>query len=177
IIGQEFNKVAVILDEGFQYKNGYLGYYGEYYYNPRQMLFQNLTRAREKIKIIIINNIDLYKTVNKIITKFFDKNEVSFKFFVPELNNDKLKSFYGKVLGFELKDNQKSTPGKRKICFQVGETNLSFYEKEDVLKYSECEIEIVVSNLNDFKERILKEDIVLISDYQDKKIKYITFND
>ncbi|PNZ56301.1 ATP-binding protein, partial [Staphylococcus condimenti] len=34
IIGQEFNKVAVILDEGFQYKNGYLGYYGEYYYNP-----------------------------------------------------------------------------------------------------------------------------------------------
>ncbi|AMY05857.1 AAA family ATPase [Staphylococcus condimenti] len=177
IIGQEFNKVAVILDEGFQYKNGYLGYYGEYYYNPRQMLFQNLTRAREKIKIIIINNIDLYKNVNKIITKSFDKNEVSFKFFVPELNNDKLKSFYGKVLGFELKDNQKSTPGKRKICFQVGETNLSFYEKEDVLKYSECEIEIVVSNLNDFKERILKEDIVLISDYQDKKIKYITFND
>ncbi|HDH4202851.1 TPA: ATP-binding protein, partial [Staphylococcus aureus] len=49
IIGQEFNKVIVILDEGFKYVDGYLGYYGDYYYNPRQMLFQNLTRAREKI--------------------------------------------------------------------------------------------------------------------------------
>ncbi|MCC3726674.1 hypothetical protein [Staphylococcus epidermidis] len=65
IIGQEFNKVIVILDEGFKYVDGYLGYYGDYYYNPRQMLFQNLTRAREKIKIIILNITDLYKKLRK----------------------------------------------------------------------------------------------------------------
>lgn len=177
IIGQEFNKVAVILDEGFQYKSGYLGYYGMYYYNPRQMLFQNLTRAREKIKIIIINNIDLYKKMNKVLTKSSDKNELSFKFFMPELNNDKLKSFYSNILGFKLKENQKSAPGERKICFQVGETNLSFYEKEGVPDYSECQIEIVVSNLNDLKERISNENIVLISDDKNKKFKYITLKD
>jgi len=177
IIGQEFNKVAVILDEGFQYKNGYLGYYGVYYYNPRQMLFQNLTRAREEIKIIIINNTDLYKKMSKVLTKSSDKNEISFKFFMAELNNDKLKSFYSNILGFELKDNQKSIPGKRKISFQVGETNLSFYEKEDVSKYNRCEFEIVVSNLNDLKDRLLNENIVFINGDKNKKFKYITLKD
>ncbi|HDG2853376.1 TPA: ATP-binding protein, partial [Staphylococcus aureus] len=115
IIGQEFNKVIVILDEGFKYVDGYLGYYGDYYYNPRQMLFQNLTRAREKIKIIIINNTDLYKKINQVLTKSSNKNELSLKFFIPELNNDKLKSFYSDILGFKLISNQKQPPGKRKI--------------------------------------------------------------
>ncbi|MDT0740503.1 AAA family ATPase [Staphylococcus chromogenes] len=177
IIGQEFNKVAVILDEGFKYEDGYLGFYGAYYYNPRQMLFQNLTRAREKIKVIVINNIELYKKISKVLIKSSDKNEISFNFFVPKLDNDKLKTFYGNILDFKVNDNQKITPGKRKICFQLGEIKLSFYENEDIPKYNECAIEIVVSNLNELKKRILDENIDLISDEKDKKIKYITLKD
>ena len=53
----------------------------------------------------------------------------------------------------------------------------SFYEKEGVPDYSECQIEIVVSNLNDLKERISNENIVLISDDKNKKFKYITLKD
>src|SRR5699024_12133629 len=120
MIRQELNKVAYILEEGFKYVDEYLGFYGAYYYNPRQMLFQNLKRAREKIKVIIINNIELYKKINKVLIKSSDKNEVSFSFYVPELDNDKIKTFYSNILGFKVKDNQKITPGKRKICFQLG---------------------------------------------------------
>ncbi|MDI1600790.1 ATP-binding protein, partial [Staphylococcus aureus] len=177
IIGQEFNKVIVILDEGFKYVDGYLGYYGDYYYNPRQMLFQNLTRAREKIKIIIINNTDLYKKINQVLTKSSNKNELSLKFFIPELNNDKLKSFYSDILGFKLISNQKQPPGKRKISFQIGETNLGFYEKGDISKNNKCEINIVVSNLKDLKKRISNENMVLISEEEGKKSKFVTLND
>ena len=96
---------------------------------------------------------------------------------MPKLDNDKLKTFYGNILDFKVNDNQKITPGKRKICFQLGETKLSFYEKEDIPKYNECAIEIVVSNLNELKKRILDENIDLISDEKDKTIKYITLKD
>ena len=177
IIGQEFNKVIVILDEGFKYVDGYLGYYGDYYYNPRQMLFQNLTRARDKIKIIIINNTDLYKKIKQVLTKSSNKNELSLKFFIPELNNDKLKSFYSDILGFKLISNQKQPPGKRKISFQIGETNLGFYEKEDISKNNKCEINIVVSNLKDLKKRISNENMVLINEEEGKKNKFVTLND
>ena len=89
-----------------------------YYYNPRQMLFQNLTRAREKIKIIIINNIDLYKKMNKVLTNSSDKNELSFKFFMPELNNDKLKSFYSNILGFSWRRIKKVHQEKERYVFK-----------------------------------------------------------
>ncbi|WP_353421491.1 VOC family protein [Staphylococcus delphini] len=112
-----------------------------------------------------------------MLIKSSDKNDVSFSFYVPELDNDKIKTFYSNILGFKVKDNQKITPGKRKICFQLGEIKLSFYEKEDIPKYNECAIEIAVSNLNELKKRILDENIVLISDEKDKKFKYITVKD
>ncbi|HCU7358940.1 TPA: ATP-binding protein, partial [Staphylococcus aureus] len=68
-------------------------------------------------------------------------------------------------------------PGKRKISFQIGETNLGFYEKGDISKNNKCEINIVVSNLKDLKKRISNENMVLISEEEGKKSKFVTLND
>lgn len=60
IIGQEFDNVVVVIDELFSYhESGQLIYSGKSYYHPRKMLFQNITRARKKLLIIIINNEEL----------------------------------------------------------------------------------------------------------------------
>ncbi|MEY0216633.1 ATP-binding protein [Providencia rettgeri] len=56
-IGQEFDNVAVIVDEYFYYKyNGELSYSGSTEYDADKMLFQNMTRTRNKLKILILNN-------------------------------------------------------------------------------------------------------------------------
>ncbi len=57
VIGQEFDYVAVIIDENFEYDvKGNLTYRSYTYYQAVKMLFQNVTRARKKLKIILINN-------------------------------------------------------------------------------------------------------------------------
>lgn len=60
VIGQEFEGVAVTLDEYFSYEDsGELIYTGSAYYYPPKMLFQNITRARKKLNLVIINNEEL----------------------------------------------------------------------------------------------------------------------
>lgn len=59
IIGQEFDKVVVVIDEDFKYKNSLLTYTKRCHYDPEFMLYQNITRARNKIKVIVINNIEV----------------------------------------------------------------------------------------------------------------------
>ncbi|MEH6372425.1 ATP-binding protein [Pectobacterium carotovorum] len=60
VIGQEFDNVAVTIDEYFYYNTeGKLGYRGRAYYYPLKMLFQNITRARKRLNLIIINNEEL----------------------------------------------------------------------------------------------------------------------
>lgn len=57
VIGQEFDNVALIIDDFFTYDtNGNLTYLQNTYYNPIQMLFQNITRVRKKLKLLLINN-------------------------------------------------------------------------------------------------------------------------
>ena len=57
VIGQEYDNVTVVIDRLFLYdKNGNLQYSGNVYYHPVKMLFQNLTRVRKKLHIIIVNN-------------------------------------------------------------------------------------------------------------------------
>lgn len=57
VIGQEFDNVAVIVDPYFNYdKNGDLTYTGHSYYPANKMLFQNMTRTRNQLKILILNN-------------------------------------------------------------------------------------------------------------------------
>ncbi|SXY90694.1 Uncharacterized conserved protein [Klebsiella pneumoniae] len=57
IIGQEFDKVAVVIDSHFNYHtSGELAYFGRSYYPADKMLFQNMTRTRNQLKILILNN-------------------------------------------------------------------------------------------------------------------------
>lgn len=57
VIGQEFDGVAVIIDRFFSYaENGDLVYTGGTYYASAKMLFQNITRARKKLNLVIIGN-------------------------------------------------------------------------------------------------------------------------
>ncbi|HIE5765848.1 TPA: hypothetical protein ACXN3T_000575 [Proteus mirabilis] len=57
VIGQEFDNVVVIIDQHFSYKNnGELDYFAHSYYPADKMLFQNMTRTRNKLKILIFNN-------------------------------------------------------------------------------------------------------------------------
>ncbi|KIH76736.1 Uncharacterized conserved protein [Geoalkalibacter ferrihydriticus] len=57
VIGQEFDKVAIVIDKFFSYnEDGSLYYKSETYYNAVKMLFQNITRTRKKLNIVIISN-------------------------------------------------------------------------------------------------------------------------
>lgn len=60
VIGQEFDNVLVVMDSLFYYnENGELNYKGSSYYNPVKMLFQNITRTRKRLNIVIINNSEI----------------------------------------------------------------------------------------------------------------------
>ncbi len=68
IIGQEFDNVVIVIDELFSYhNNGLLFYNGNSYYDPRKMLFQNITRARKKLLVVIINNEELLERCISIL--------------------------------------------------------------------------------------------------------------
>lgn len=57
VIGQEFEKVAAVIDEYFDYnETGKLHSTAPGWYSQTKMLFQILTRTREKLFVVIINN-------------------------------------------------------------------------------------------------------------------------
>lgn len=57
VIGQEFEKVAAVIDEYFNYnETGKLHSTAPGWYSQTKMLFQILTRTREKLFVVIINN-------------------------------------------------------------------------------------------------------------------------
>jgi len=67
VIGQEFDGVAVMVDQFFSYNHqGNLVYNGRTYYQPAKMLFQNMTRARSRLRLIIINNPQMLSACMKI---------------------------------------------------------------------------------------------------------------
>lgn len=60
VIGQEFDGVAIPIDQFFGYDtNGDLHYKGRAYYHAAKMLFQNITRARKRLKLVIIKNTEI----------------------------------------------------------------------------------------------------------------------
>lgn len=70
IIGQEFDNVGVIIDQCFFYnEDGKLQYGCKSYYHPVKMLFQNITRTRKKIHIVIINNSEILNRCLSILEK------------------------------------------------------------------------------------------------------------
>ncbi len=57
VIGQEFDAVAIVIDQYFKYdESGDLIYVGGAYYAPTSMLFQNVTRARKRLNLVLIHN-------------------------------------------------------------------------------------------------------------------------
>jgi hypothetical protein len=57
VIGQEFDSVAIAVDNFFKYNaNGDLFYSGNAYYESAKMLYQNITRARRRLNLVIIAN-------------------------------------------------------------------------------------------------------------------------
>lgn len=68
VIGQEFDQVAIPIDQFFSYDaNGELYYKGQAYYHAAKMLFQNITRARKRIKLVIINNNEILSRCASIL--------------------------------------------------------------------------------------------------------------
>lgn len=60
VIGQEFDGVAVPIDRYFSYDlSGDLVYKGDVYYDPVKMLFQNISRCRRRLNLVIIGNVEL----------------------------------------------------------------------------------------------------------------------
>lgn len=71
-IGQEFENVIVVIDSSFYYKKGRLvsnGYTGGTGYDMGKMLYQNITRVRQKLKVIVLNNELVFETVLSIISQ------------------------------------------------------------------------------------------------------------
>ena len=70
VIGQEFDNVAVVLDNYFSYNNedGKLVYKSRSYYKPVKMLFQNVTRTRKKLHLVIIDNSEMLNRCLSILS-------------------------------------------------------------------------------------------------------------
>lgn len=72
VIGQEFDKVSVLIDETFYYdENGKLQSHGyeNIPYDFIGMLHQAVTRAKKEIKLVIVNNPDVYNNVVSFLAK------------------------------------------------------------------------------------------------------------
>ncbi|WP_152018705.1 DNA/RNA helicase domain-containing protein, partial [Aliarcobacter butzleri] len=69
-IGQEYDNVVIVINEYFYYTEQLkLSYNARYYYNPLETLFQAITRTRKKLKLVIINNENIYKRCIQIINR------------------------------------------------------------------------------------------------------------
>lgn len=70
VIGQEFDKVVVIIDSFFYYNDDNLSvkHNGDaYFYSPQKMLFQMMTRTRKKLNLVIIGNNEIMERCLKIL--------------------------------------------------------------------------------------------------------------
>lgn len=71
IIGQEFDNVSVLIDAAFSYdRNGRL-ICSKRHGNPYDelgMFYQNVTRARKKLEIVVFNNPDVFEKILNILT-------------------------------------------------------------------------------------------------------------
>lgn len=56
IIGQEFDKIAIVMDSSFKYDASGQLTADNTYYSQRQMLYQIITRTRKKLCVVVIDN-------------------------------------------------------------------------------------------------------------------------
>ena len=67
VIGQEFDRVVFAMDSNFRYSDkNRLSSIASNYYSLKGMLYQIVTRAVEELKIIVINNPELYQKLISI---------------------------------------------------------------------------------------------------------------
>ena len=69
VIGQEFDKVVAIIDSYFGYDDDGKLIANNEYYSQRQMLYQILTRTRQKLYVIILNNEPMLKRCLEILKR------------------------------------------------------------------------------------------------------------
>ena len=69
VIGQEFDKVVAIIDNSFRYDGDGKLIANNEYYSQRQMLYQILTRTRQKLYVIILNNEPMLKRCLEILRR------------------------------------------------------------------------------------------------------------
>jgi len=69
VIGQEFDKVVAIIDETFRYNENGILVADNSCYSQRQMLYQILTRTRQKLYVIILNNEPMLKRCLEILKR------------------------------------------------------------------------------------------------------------
>ena len=77
VIGQEFNKVIIPMDSNFWYQQetfdekSFMILYGSNTYYPIiKMLYQNITRTREQLQLVVIENKDLYLKITNLLEQF-----------------------------------------------------------------------------------------------------------
>lgn len=75
VIGQEFNNILMLIDNTFHYNaDGKL--VAKTHPNPdylyTKLLFQGLTRVREKLAVIVLNNPDVFSNILSILSKYDD---------------------------------------------------------------------------------------------------------
>ena len=69
VIGQEFDKVVAIIDNSFRYDGDGKLIANNEYYSQRQMLYQILTRTRQRLYVIILNNEPMLKRCLEILKR------------------------------------------------------------------------------------------------------------
>ena len=67
VIGQEFDNVAVIIGENYYYRSSKL-VGGGTYYDSTKMLFENLTRSKKRICLIIVRNYEVLSACLSILS-------------------------------------------------------------------------------------------------------------
>lgn len=66
VIGQEFGKVVLVMDDNFQYDEHGVLNCARNYYSTKGMFYQIVTRVVDEMKIIVLNNPHLYKRLLEI---------------------------------------------------------------------------------------------------------------
>lgn len=70
MVGQECDKVIILLNDKFYYENNKLMSSGwKAPYMGTKMLYEILTRARKEIYLVIVNNIEIYKVILDILVQ------------------------------------------------------------------------------------------------------------
>ncbi|MDF9524731.1 DUF2075 domain-containing protein [Bacillus cereus] len=114
VIGQEFDNVVVVIDSNFVYDGNLLTSKKNYSYDNTKMLYQMVTRARNKLHIVIIDNEEVLEKCLRILKPNRQ---------VPNQDNKKILENCLKI----LKSNKQITNQDKKDflekCLEILESN------------------------------------------------------